>query len=1313
MGDRRSFNSKEDLTQKISTSVFVTNFPDHCTAHDFWNVCLAYGKVVDVYIPFKKSKAGKKFAFVRFLKVDNLERLIGNLCTLWIGRFCLQANPVRFQREFRAPNSLPKKGELRGGYQVIRFYLSCVAFEKIKDINALSNLYVILNNEGFDNVKLSYLGGFWVLIDTGSIASKEKLIKHVGVLSWFSEIGPANNSFVSDVRLVWISIEGLPICAWNKNALAKIVSSWGTLSDVDATDDATLPFKKLCVVAKAKSVGGEKNAFIPDQDLDHVSKSSCMKENNEFEFNGNAHTQGVQSEDPFEIYDLLNKKETKEATKGDDPTYPPGFTPNDVVDKDGECIILGDFNEVRSEQERFGTIVNDSGAKAFNHFISTAGLIDLPLEGYTYTWAIKSASKMSKLDRFLVSEGLLSVYPSLSALSLDRHLSDHRPIIMREAMVNYGPSLFRVYHSWFTKDGFDKLVDDSWKNSNFVESSKITLLRKKFQALKASIKAWCKEEMQRSNEYIFSIQSWISDLDKMFDNEISNKDLVIERTSLLKDLHNINMRHSLDMAPKVKIRWSIEGDENSKFFHGIINMKRSQLAIRDVLVEGDWIDEPYKVKNEFLNHFSNCFSRPSCPNINLDINMFKQLSFEQNADLECDVSYDEIKRAVWDCGTNKSPGPDGFTFDFIRSNSSFITLIPKKQDAKLVKDFCPISLIGSFYKIIAKILANRLSMVISDLISDVQSAFVSNRQILDGPFILNELLSWCKYHKTKAMIFKVDFEKAFDSVRWDYLDGILSNFGFGAKWRGWIQGCLTSAMGSILVNGSPTSEFKFHKGLKQGDPLSPFLFILVMESLHLSFNNILNAGLFKGIHIDESLTLSHLFYADDAVFIVKATANIIGCSTFSSPFNYLGVKVGMSSSRRKSWDEVLDKISSRLSKWKIKTLSIGGRLTLIKSVLTSLPLYHMSIHKAPMGVLHTKKKEVYSKQTNGIDMELYPKMDLTPHPNDTNPDPPPLILLPVPANQRGETLILNSVKMKTNFRWTDTQAEIIQIRTLSCYWENESIHDYFVRFHKLVNDMKITQLNIPTHQMNTKFVNNLPAYWGNFHPPTTKLRLPPTQDSATGAYVPHCYLTNSVASSSTIKDKALAAWKLKKGDVFDAEAAAFLRYSGNVHPPYDQPQGTDYNKHVSKPINEDAYDSDWMKAPMLLSISCQFVIHYATNRDASGRNIIMTPMLRLRIDDKRSLSMIAILTDLQTQQDGQLRYPKGSNLDLENKVRQEQALVIQRNKRNAELVQENDLLKSTLSGKEKSIAFLQSEKEKILSEKKDLADSYLDWKSFD
>ncbi|GJX68265.1 RNA-directed DNA polymerase, eukaryota [Tanacetum coccineum] len=302
-----------------------------------------------------------------------------------------------------------------------------------------------------------------------------------------------------------------------------------------------------------------------------------------------------------------------------------------------------------------------------------------------------------------------------------------------------------------------------------------------------------------------------------------------------------------------------------------------------ILLDDDWIVDPNKVKFEFLKHFSNQFSKPLSTGVKIDFQFSTRLKFKQLEELERPISYEEIKKAVWDCGTNKSPAPDG---KFPQGcNSYFIALIPKIHDAKVVKDIRPISLIGSLYKIIAKILANRLSLVISDLISDVQSAFIYNRQILDGHFILNEILSWCKHKKINAMIFKVDFEKAFDSVRWDYLENVLKSFGFGDKWCGWIFGCLDSAKGSVLINGSPTSEFQFHKGLKQGDPLYPFLFILVMESLHISFTRVLDAELYKGISINNSLMISHLFYADDAIFVgkwdinnIKTIVNVLNCS---------------------------------------------------------------------------------------------------------------------------------------------------------------------------------------------------------------------------------------------------------------------------------------------------------------------------------------------------------------------------------------------------------------------------------------------------
>ncbi|GKF04737.1 RNA-directed DNA polymerase, eukaryota [Tanacetum coccineum] len=232
-------------------------------------------------------------------------------------------------------------------------------------------------------------------------------------------------------------------------------------------------------------------------------------------------------------------------------------------------------------------------------------------------------------------------------------------------------------------------------------------------------------------------------------------------------------------------------------------------------------------------------------------------------------------------------------------------------------------------------------------------------------FILNELFSWCKRNNTKAVIFKVDFEKAFDSVRWDFLDEVLHKFGFGDKWRGWIQGCLSSAMGSILVNGSPTSEFQFYKGLKQGDPLSPFLFILVMESLHFLFENVLNVdklnfstivNVLKWFFLASGLKInihkSKLMGIGIPQDVVTSTASSIGCATLTFPFNYLGVKVGGNMSRLSSWEEVITKISSRLSKWKLKTLSVGGRYTLIKSVLSSLPLYYFSIFKTPKGILN-------------------------------------------------------------------------------------------------------------------------------------------------------------------------------------------------------------------------------------------------------------------------------------------------------------------------------------------------------------------------
>ncbi|GJS58103.1 RNA-directed DNA polymerase, eukaryota [Tanacetum coccineum] len=569
----------------------------------------------------------------------------------------------------------------------------------------------------------------------------------------------------------------------------------------------------------------------------------------------------------------------------------------------GESILMGDFNEVRSSDERRGSWFNSASAQAFNHFISVSGLVDVKLEGFSFTWSHPSATKMSKIDRFLVSDGIISLFPSITALCLDRHLSDHRPILLHDIKLDFGPTPFRFYHAWFKYEGFDEMVNQTWRSFSHSDRNGMVRFKKKLFDLKIVIRQWVKSKRAQLCNTKQALEGELHEVDEDLDHGTVNEDLLVRRKDIIRQLHDIKTKGDAELIQKSKIRWAIEGDENTKFFHGIINKKRSHLAIRGVLIDGVWQIDPKVVKEAFQKHFEDRFNKVTSSGPKLNFTFPKRLFHDQVEDLDRDVTRDEIREAVWSCGENKSPGPDGYTFEFFKKywnlvgtdlceavefffingvfangcNASFITLIPKVADAKLVSDFRPISLIGSIYKVVTKIMANRLAMVISDIVSDTQSAFVSDRQILDGPFIINEILQWCKRKNKQALFFKVDFAKAYDSVRWDYLIDVLEAFGFGPKWCQWVRGTFSHAKASVLVNGSPSNEFAFHCGLKQGDPLAPFLFILVMESLHLSFNRVVEAERFKGIRIGRSFSLSHLFYADDALIVGEWSQDNLRC----------------------------------------------------------------------------------------------------------------------------------------------------------------------------------------------------------------------------------------------------------------------------------------------------------------------------------------------------------------------------------------------------------------------------------------------------
>ncbi|GJR65678.1 RNA-directed DNA polymerase, eukaryota, nucleotide-binding alpha-beta plait domain protein, partial [Tanacetum coccineum] len=281
MGSRfqNSLQSNFDQTAKISKSVFISNFLDDCSSRDLWKVCSGYGTVVDVFIPKKRSKAGKRFPFVRFIKVLNFDRLIENLKTIWIGHFHLSANPARFERpkapilqkKMSAPSGIASGlkqpiAQHQGGPKgtnftailkpslvlddsclVNRDLMNCVVGEVLQ-FSSINNLQVLLFNEGFHNTRIVYLGGLWVMIELNSSKSKLKFMEHVGVASWFRSLCNAQSDFAAKERIVWVDIEGVPLNAWSRSTFQKIGSKWGELVVLEDGYEDLFARKRICIM---------------------------------------------------------------------------------------------------------------------------------------------------------------------------------------------------------------------------------------------------------------------------------------------------------------------------------------------------------------------------------------------------------------------------------------------------------------------------------------------------------------------------------------------------------------------------------------------------------------------------------------------------------------------------------------------------------------------------------------------------------------------------------------------------------------------------------------------------------------------------------------------------------------------------------------------------------------------------------------------------------------------------------------------------------------------------------------------------------
>ncbi|CAL1413585.1 unnamed protein product [Linum trigynum] len=487
---------------------------------------------------------------------------------------------------------------------------------------------------------------------------------------------------------------------------------------------------------------------------------------------------------------------------------------------------------------------------------------------------------------------------------------------------------------------------------------------------------------------------------------------------------------------KSRVRWLQRGDKNSSYFHTVTRTRRKKnfvSGLRDD--DGQWVTDEKGKADIATKYYSTLFtSENQVQDMHRRIHSLpiaQSVTPIMNEALTATVLPDEVRRTVFSMCSKQAPGSDGFTGKFFKAlwdivgpsvveavcsfftsgrllcsfNHTWLTLIPKVDSVETMKQLRPISLCQFVYKIITKILAERLSVILPQVVSEGQNDFIRERQIVDNILLGHELMHYLKTKtqgKKGFMALKVDMEKAYDRVEWPFLLEVLVKMGFSSTWVGWIKECLISASFSVMMNGTPSGYFSPSRGLRQGDPLSPLLFVLCTEGFAALLQRAIADKKLAGIKVaPRAPRLSHLFFADDSYLFLRGNlqecenlievlneyeelsgqrvnlaksavcfsrnivqqdqeflAAVLGVGAVGVHDKYLGLPSLVARSKMETFRYVEAKLLERLQGWKQRTLSWAAKETLIKSIALALPLHVMSCFKLPLSLCRLLDRHV-------------------------------------------------------------------------------------------------------------------------------------------------------------------------------------------------------------------------------------------------------------------------------------------------------------------------------------------------------------------